>query len=206
MKNNITTIIFDLGGGLIDWNPEYVYRDVFQGDQDKVDWFLTNICVSEWNVRQDAGRTLQEGTDILVQQYPQYEDWIRIFYDRWEEMLAGPIPTTVDLLKKLKDDNKYRILALTNWSSETFPIAFDKFEFLKYFEGIVVSGDEKTAKPFPEIYEILIERYLLSPENCVFIDDNFDNIIAAKKLGIHGIHYKTPSQLTEELSKLNISF
>jgi len=109
-------------------------------------------------------------------------------------------------LNKLKDDNKYRLLALTNWSSETFPIALYKFEFLKYFEGIVVSGDEKTTKPSPKIYELLIERYRLSPENCVFIDDNFDNIMAAKEFGIYGIHYKSPAQLDRELLKLKISF
>ena len=205
MKINITTIIFDLGGVLIDWNPEYVYRDVFDRDQDKVDWFLNTICTPYWNVQQDAGRTLKEGTDVLVNQYPQYEEWIRIFYDRWEEMLAGPIPPTLDLLNKLKEEDKYRLLALTNWSSETFPIAMEKYEFLKLFEGIVVSGDEKTAKPFPKIYEIIIERYQLSPENCVFIDDNLDNVKAARKIGIYGVHYRTPLQLKEDLSKLKIS-
>lgn len=206
MNNKITTIIFDLGGVLIDWNPEYVYRDVFHGDQDKVDWFLKNICTSPWNVQQDAGRTLKEGTDILVDQYPQYENWIRIFYDRWEEMLGGPIQETVDLLSKLKSENKYRLLALTNWSGELFPVAMERYAYLKYFEGIVVSGDEKTAKPFPKIYEILIERYQLSPGSCVFIDDNFDNVVASKKIGIHGIHYKSTLQLEEELLSLGVSF
>lgn len=205
MKINITTIIFDLGGVLIDWNPEYVYRNAFDGDQDKVNWFLNNICTPAWNVQQDAGRTLKEGTDVLVNQYPQYEDWIRIYYDKWEEMLAGPIPSTLDLLNRLKEENRYRLLALTNWSSETFSIAMEKYEFLKLFEGIVVSGDEKTAKPFPKIYEIIIERYQLSPGNCVFIDDNLDNVMTARKIGIYGIHYKTPLQLTEDLRKLKIS-
>ena len=205
MKVDITTIVFDLGGVLVDWNPEYIYLDVFKGDQDKVDWFLNNICTSEWNEKQDAGRTLEEATDLLVNQYPQYEVWIRIYYDKWEKMLAGPIQETVDLLNKLKADNKYRLLALTNWSSETFPIALERFEFLKLFEGIVVSGDEKTRKPLPKIYEILLDRYELSPENCVFIDDNFDNIRAAKKFGIYGIHYNSPSQLKEELSRIKIS-
>jgi len=205
MMINITTIIFDLGGVLVDWNPEYVYRDVFDKDQDKVDWFLNNVCTSEWNVQQDAGRTLEEGTDILVKQYPQYEDWIRIYYDKWEEMLGGPIQETVNLLNKLKRDNKYRLLALTNWSGELFPIALERYEFLKYFEGIVVSGDEKTAKPFPKIYETIIERYQLSPENCVFIDDNFENVRAAGKLGIYGIHYNSPEQLKEELYRIKIS-
>lgn len=206
MKNGIDTIIFDLGGVLVDWNPEYVYRDVFNGDQDKVNWFLNNICTSDWNVQQDAGRPLQEATELLVKQYPVYEEWIRIYYDRWEDMIGGAVEETVDLLIKLKKDNKYRLIALTNWSAETFPIALKKFEFLTLFEGIVVSGDEKTIKPFPKIYKTLLDRYRLNPKNCVFIDDNFDNIKAAKKFGIHGIHYDTSSQLKEELLKMKISF
>lgn len=206
MKDGIDTIIFDLGGVLVDWNPEYVYRDVFNGDQDKVNWFLNNICTSDWNVQQDAGRSLQEGTELLVKQYPEYEKWIRIYYDRWEDMLGGAVLETEALLNKLKADNKYRLIALTNWSAETFQIALKRFGFLKLFEGIVVSGDEKTRKPYPEIYEILIDRYKLIPKNCVFIDDNIDNIKAAEKFGIHGIHYNTPSQLKEELLKMKISF
>lgn len=205
MKINITTIVFDLGGVLVDWSPEYVFQGVFNGDQVKVDWFLNNICTSEWNEKQDAGRTLQEATELLVSRYPQYESWIRIYYDKWEDMLAGPIQETVDLLKKLKTDNKYRLLALTNWSAETFPIALERFEFLKLFEGIVVSGDEKTRKPFPKIYEILLNRYQINPENCLFIDDNFDNITAARKFGIYGIHYNSSLQLKEELSRMKIS-
>ncbi len=204
MKESIDTIIFDLGGVLVDWNPEYVYHEVFEGDQNKVNWFLNNICTSDWNVQQDAGRSLQEATELLVKQYPEYEKWIRIYYDRWDEMLGGAVLETEALLNKLKADNKYRLIALTNWSAETFPIALKRFEFLKLFEGIVVSGDEKTRKPYPEIYEILIDRYKLIPKNCVFIDDNFDNVKASEKFGIHGIHYYSPSQLKEELSKIKI--
>lgn len=204
MKNNIDTIIFDLGGVLIDWNPEYVYLEVFNGDQKKVDWFLNTICTSDWNIEQDAGRTFYEATELLVKQYPEYENWIRIYYDRWEDMLGGTISETVAILDHLKRDNKHQLYALTNWSAEAFPVAYKRYDFFKHFEGIVVSGDEKTRKPFPKIYKILLERYALTPETCLFIDDNFDNIIAAKELGIHGIHYKSTDQLIKDLSKFNI--
>ena len=184
---------------MIDWNPEYVYRDVFNGDQEKVDWFLNNICTSEWNVKQDAGRTLSEATELLVDQYPEYETWIRIYYDRWEDMLGGVIQETVDLLKKLKSETNYRLIALTNWSAETFPVALRQFKFLIDFEGIVVSGNEKTIKPYSKIYEILINRYQLSPQNCVFIDDNLDNIKAAEKIGFKVIHFDSAKNLKKDL-------
>ena len=206
MKNQIDTIIFDLGGVLIDWNPEYVYREVFNGDQDKVDWFLNNICTSEWNVEQDAGRTFKEATNQLVDQYPQYEEWIRIFYDRWEDMLGGPIKETVKLLDQLKESNLYKLYALTNWSAESFHVALERFDFLKQFEGIIVSGEEKTRKPFSKIYEITLDRYQLIAGKSIFIDDNFENIQTAKKLGINAIHFKNTKQLENDLSNFGITF
>lgn len=204
MKKQINTIIFDLGGVLLDWNPEYVYRDVFDHDQKKIDWFLNDICNMEWNVQQDAGRTLQQGTDQLVLQHPEYEDWIRMFYDNWNVMLDDAIHETVDLLKHFKKENNYRLYSLTNWSHETFPIAWKRFEFLQLFEGILVSGIEKTRKPLPEIYELLLKRYQIDPKRSVFIDDNLENIEAAEKFGIHGIHYKSTQQLKVELLKLGV--
>jgi 2-haloacid dehalogenase len=204
--NKIDTIIFDLGGVLIDWNPEYVYREVFNGDQQKIDWFLNTICTHEWNVEQDAGRSIQKATELLVAQYPEYEEWIRIFYDRWEDMLGGTIPETVTLLNKLKQANNHRLYALTNWSAETFPVALQRYEFLLHFEGILVSGEEKTIKPFPKIYEILLERYQINPHMSVFIDDNLENVEVAKKFGIKGIHFKSTQQLREELTNLGVQF
>lgn len=204
MKYDINTIVFDLGGVLVDWNPEYVYREVFEGDQEKVDWFLNNICTSDWNVEQDAGRSLNDATEFLVNKHPEYEAWIRIYYDRWEDMLAGVVRETEEILNHLKKSNAYRLIALTNWSAETFPIALKRFAFLKQFEGIIVSGTEKTRKPFPEIYQTLIKRYHLTPENCVFIDDNLENVIAAEKLNINGIHFKSAEQLKKELINYNI--
>jgi len=204
MKNMIDTIIFDLGGVLIDWNPEHVYKEVFKGDQQKIDWFLNNICTSDWNVEQDAGRTLSEGTEILVNQFPEHEKLIRVFYDRWEDMIGGIITETEDILNYLKRENKYKLYSLTNWSHETFHIPFERYSFFKHFEGIVVSGDEKTRKPFQKIYEILLDRYDLNPKSCLFIDDNYDNIVTAEKMGINGIHYKDTDQLLHDLSQFGI--
>jgi len=140
----------------------------------------------------------------LVKQYPEYENWIRIYYDRWEDMLGGIIPETVALLDNLKRINTHQLYALTNWSAEAFPVALKRYDFFKHFEGIVVSGDEKTRKPFPKIYEILLKRYDLNPTNCLFIDDNYENIVAAEKMGINGIHYKNTERLLKDLSDYDI--
>ncbi|MDP5081595.1 MAG: HAD family phosphatase [Winogradskyella sp.] len=201
----INTIIFDLGGVLIDWNPEYVYLDVFKGDREKMDWFFEHICTSDWNENQDAGYPLQKATEERVALFPEHEDLIRLFYGRWEDMLGEAIDGTVTILKSLVENPKYKVVALTNWSHETFPIALERFEFLHWFEGIIVSGTEKTRKPFNEIYELTLSRFEITAENSIFIDDNLRNIKAAEALGINGIHFESPNDLVEQLKSFAIA-
>jgi 2-haloacid dehalogenase len=196
----ITTIIFDLGSVLVDWNPNYLYRKLFTDEQEMQD-FLANITTPDWNEEQDAGRSLQEGTDLLIQQHPQHEVHIRAFYDRWDEMLGDPIQGTIDLFKQLKESGKYKIYALTNWSAETFPVAIERYDFMGWFDGIVVSGAEKIRKPAPEFYQLLLDRYNVDPQEALFIDDNLRNTLAAEKMGITSIHFTSPEQLKEELVK-----
>ena len=200
---NIDTIIFDLGGVLIDWNPDYLFKDVFSNEEDKK-YFFDNICTPDWNEEQDAGRSIVIGTNLLIQEYPEHETNIRMFYERWEEMLNGPIHETVDIFKTLKDSNKFKILALTNWSAELFPVALNKYDFLHWFDGRVVSGEEKTRKPYKEIYDIIISRYNLEPAKTLFIDDNLRNIIAANELGINTIHFINPNQCKTALIDMNL--
>ncbi|MFP4846871.1 HAD family hydrolase [Winogradskyella sp. PE311] len=201
----IDTIIFDLGGVLIDWNPEYVYLDVFNGDRQKMQWFFDNICTMDWNENQDAGYPLQKATEDRIALFPEYEELIRMYYSRWVEMLGEALEGTVQILKSLIDNPNYKVVALTNWSHETFPIALKRFHFLHWFEGILVSGEEKTRKPFPEVYELTLKRFNITAENSIFIDDNLRNIKAAEAFGINGIHFETPEALTEALKTYSIS-
>jgi 2-haloacid dehalogenase len=200
----IKNVIFDLGGVLIDWNPEYVYLEVFKGDREKMKWFFDKICTMDWNENQDAGYPLQQATEERVKLFPEYEEWIRIYYGRWEEMLGKQIDGTVTILKQLIDNPNYKVVALTNWSAETFPIALERFDFLHWFEGIVVSGTEKMRKPFNEIYELTLNRFNIEASQSLFIDDNARNIEAAKKMGINTIRFNNPTQLKSELKSLNI--
>jgi 2-haloacid dehalogenase len=200
----IDTIIFDLGGVLIDWNPEYVFLDVFNGNREKMKWFFDNICTSDWNENQDAGYPMAKATEELVLIFPEYETEIRMFYGRWVEMLGDAISGTVDILKYFIDSSDYKVVALTNWSAETFPIALERFEFLHWFEGIIVSGEENTRKPFDKIYNLTLERFNIKPENAIFIDDNLRNIEAANNLRINGIQFKSPKQLIQDLKTFNI--
>ena len=197
------TIIFDLGGVLVDWNPEYVYLNEFDGDRKKMNWFFDNICTSDWNEEQDGGKLIKIATKERIKLFPEHEKLIKMYYGRWEEMLKGEIIESVNILKKLKSKN-YKLIALTNWSFETFPVAIRRFEFLKLFDGIVVSGKIKMLKPFKDIYNYTINKYKLSPSECVFIDDRVSNVQGAINCGIKGIHFQSLKQLIIELKKLNI--
>lgn len=197
----IDTIIFDFGGVLVDWNPRYVYRDYF-ADDEKMEWFLENICTDPWNLEQDRGRSLKEATEFLVREFPEWETEIRMYYGQWNTMLRDAIHETVEILFELK--KKYKIYGLTNWSAETFPIALDRFEFFQVFDGILVSGKEKLIKPDEKIFERMMEKFDLKPENCLFIDDNLKNVEASRAFGIQTIHFKNPDELREELKKLEI--
>ncbi len=194
----ITTIIFDFGGVLVDWNPRHLYRREFEDDA-AMEAFLTHIGWEEWNLQQDKGRPLAEATELLQRQFPEYHAKIRLFYGRWDEMLKGEIPENVAVLQELKQKHKYKLYGLTNWSAETFPIALERFSFFKLFDGIVVSGEEKLIKPDEKIFRIILERYHLDPKSTLFIDDNRNNIEAAKAMGFSTIHVTEQTDLRQEL-------
>lgn len=198
----IKNIIFDLGGVLIDWNPKYVYRQIFESEKE-VDWFLENIATYDWNVEQDAGRTLEEATHILTEKHPKWHKEIAAYYGRWEEMLGGPIEENIRLLEQLVSMKEYRVLALTNWSYETWPIALERYGyFLDWFEDILVSGKEKMKKPEARIYNLMLSRNNLIAEESVFIDDSLKNVKGAESCRIHAVHYRTPENLKDELGAL----
>ncbi len=197
----LRNIIFDLGGVLIDWNPKYVFDELIP-DPEKRAFFFENVCTHAWNVQQDAGRSILEATESKIEEYPEFEELIRAYYDRWEDMLGGPIQDTVDYLKELIATKKYRIYALTNWSRETFPVALEKYDFLGLFEGIVVSGVEHMKKPDKEIYDLMLKRYSISGNETIFIDDNINNVEGARSAGIHSLHFETASKLRNDLEAL----
>lgn len=200
----ITTIIFDLGGVLIDWNPNYVFDEDYFETPEKRKYFFDNICTSDWNEEQDAGRSIVEATQELIGKFPDWEKPIRDFYGRWTEMLKAPIAETVEIFRALKASGKYKIYALTNWQAGLFDIALVRYDFLHWFDGRVVSGEEKTRKPFAVFYNRLLDRYHVSAGEAIFIDDNARNIKAAEELGIKSVHFLSPAQLKEELTKAGL--
>lgn len=198
----IDTVVFDLGGVLIDWNPRYLYRKLICCEAE-VERFLAEVCTAEWNHHLDAGRPFSVAIAELIEKHPQEESLIRAWGERWEEMLAGPIAGSVALLETMHDRG-LSLHALTNWSAETFPIARHRFPFLARFESIVVSGEEGVAKPETAIFDLLVSRAGIEPGRSIFIDDNSQNIIAAAARGFHTILFTGPDALCEQLVDLRL--
>ncbi|KUY20085.1 HAD family hydrolase [Elizabethkingia miricola] len=197
----IKNIIFDFGGVLMDWNPKYLYQNVFNSEEE-MDYFLDNIATLKWNAEQDRGRSFQEATEILQNQYPEFSKEIALYYSQWPVMLKGTIEENVNILRNLH--GRYQLYGLTNWSAESFPYAYKNYDFFSLFNGIVVSGEEKLIKPDERIYELLLNRYNLNASECLFIDDNYENIRTAQAMDFNTIHLAPETVLQEELQKFNI--
>jgi len=195
-------VIFDFGGVLIDWNPRYLYRKLIS-DEDSIEKFLTTVCTQEWNERQDAGRPWSEAVAELIERTPHQRSLIEAYWHRWPEMLGGPIDATVAIAAALKR-NGVPLYGLTNWSAETFPHARERFDFLDWFSGIVVSGEEGVIKPSPDIFRILLERFDLRASDAIFIDDNLRNVDAAAALGIDTHHYRSADALRNHLVNVGL--
>lgn len=184
----IKNVIFDYGNVLVDWNPAYLFLPVFGGDEEKCRFFTDNVCNREWFTRMDRGESMDVCVAELQATYPQYADAVAMFRDRWFEMCHGDIPGMVEIIQDLKDKG-VGVYGLTNWPADTFTEARRRFKTLVSIDNYVVSSSVKLAKPDSAIYRLLLSKYHLKPEECVFIDDRKDNVDAAKALGMSGIVY-----------------
>ena len=189
--------IFDVGGVLVDWDPRHLYRKIFSSEKE-MEYFLTEICPPAWNATLDAGRPFKEACDEKAKEFPQYAAQIDAYRTRWQEMIDGPVAGTAQIVRELKEKG-YALYALSNFSAETFPVTRERFDVFSLFDGIVLSGEEKINKPDLEIYCRLLNRYGLKAEDCLFIDDNLNNIRAAEKLGFQTIHFTSADTLRQVL-------
>ena len=197
-----STVVFDLGAVLIDWNPRYLFRLLID-DPDELERFLAEVTTAAWNHEQDRGRSWADGVAELAERHPDHAHLIRAYHERWSEMLGGPIEGTVDVLAELRDAG-VALYALTNWSAETFPVALERYAFMGWFRGVVVSGEVGAAKPEPAVYQALMERYGVVPAESVFVDDQPLNVEAARRLGFTAIQFTDAATLRSELVALGL--
>jgi 2-haloacid dehalogenase len=198
----LDTVVFDLGGVLADWDPRYLYRSLFD-DEDAMEVFLATVCTPEWNHAMDAGRDRGEAVAELVAAHPDHADLIRAWVDRWDEMLGGEVAGTGEVLAEL-DAGGIRLLALTNWSAETFPLARERYPSFARFDAIVVSGEHGLAKPDPALYQVLVEQHGVVPERSAYVDDRPENVAVAAGLGMAGVVFTDAGSLRAALVELGL--
>jgi len=196
------TVVFDVGNVLLRWDPRNLYRKVFN-DEQQMEWFLSTVCTSQWNIEQDRGRDWDEAVALLVKDYPDHEAAIRAFHDRWEETVSGVIEENVALLGRLREAG-VPTYCITNFSGPKFSLSQKRYPFLASFDGVIVSGEERLLKPQPEIYNLLLSRYGLRAEDCIFIDDSKANVEGARAVGMHAVHFVEPMDLAAELRRHGI--
>ena len=199
----VSAVVFDLGGVLIDWDPRHLYRSLFDGDETAMETFLATVCTPEWNRQQDTGRPWSEAVATLVADHPEHRELITAYRARWPETLGDAIDPTVEVLADVRAAG-VPVYALSNWSAETFPLARPRYPFLAWFDGIVISGEVRAAKPDRRIYETLLERFDLRPDTIVFVDDVAENVGAAESLGIRSILFTDARALRRELAGLGL--
>lgn len=202
-SNQITTIIFDFGGVLIEWDPRRVYRRYFPEDPMSMENFFKEVDFMGWNAHQDRGRPFREGVADLSAKYPHHAHLIQAYHDHWRDSIGAANWGTVGIMKQLKEKG-YPLYGLSNWSAETFPYAREKYSFLGLLDDMVISGHVGHVKPEPEIYHILLERIARPAQECLFIDDSLPNIHQANTMGFNTIHFTSPDLLNRELTQLGM--
>tara|TARA_Y100001970_G_C14236275_1_gene861984 strand:+ start:1829 stop:2419 length:591 start_codon:yes stop_codon:yes gene_type:complete len=189
--------LFDLGGVFFDWNPKYYYKTVFK-NVDEMNYFLNKVCNNEWNIKQDNGRLIVDAENELIEKFPNYTNEIKMYYSNHRKMLGSVYQDSIDLLLELKRKD-YLCYVLSNWSAETFIGMTEDYLFLKEFDGIIISGEEKMMKPNEEIYKLALKRFNLIAEDTLFIDDKIENIESAKKLNFNTLHLIDPKKIIKEV-------
>jgi len=191
--------LFDLGGVFFDWDPNHFFKNVFDDDEERK-YFLTAVCNDKWNFQQDAGRSIAEAESELIPKFPHYEKEIKMYYKNHRKMIRGIFEESIEVLRQLKDKN-YKCYVLSNWSAETFEGIPIDYPFMKLFDGLLISGEDKLIKPGQAIYELAKKRFNLDPEETVFIDDKLENIEAAQKMNFKTIHLINPKNIEMEIKK-----
>jgi 2-haloacid dehalogenase len=194
----VNAVVFDLGGVLVDWDPRYLYRKVLAGRDEEMEAFLADVCNQEWNVQQDAGRTIAEATAAALREHPEARELILVYFERWAEQLGGAHEDTVAILEEL-DARGVPLYSITNWAAETFHHARVRFPWLSRFRDIVVSGEIGIVKPDPRIFRHLMERNELRPAELFFTDDHEPNVVAAAELGMAAHLFRDAAGLRREL-------
>jgi 2-haloacid dehalogenase len=198
----IQAVVFDVGGVLLDWDPRHLYRKLM-ADETEMERFLAEVCSPAWHAPHDRGASTAESCAELASRHPELSELIWAWSKRSEEMIGGVDAGSVAVLREVRETGM-PCYALTNMEAETYPLRLERFPFLGWFDGTVVSGQEGVAKPEAAIFERLFDRFGLTPNSTLMIDDRKENLEAAGKLGMQTVQFGSSRQLREELGAFGV--
>lgn len=195
----IKNIVFDFGLVLVNYDFPQFLNKLFD-NQEELEKFANVVLSKHWNSLLDKeDKPFSEYMMDLKQLYPQYTEQFDAFDHRFQEIILGEVPGMYEILADLKQRG-YKLYGLTNWSSKVYD-TINSYEIFKLLEGQVISSEEHLLKPYPEIYQVLLDRFHLNPSETIFTDDREENIVGGQAVGIDGIVFQNAEQFSRELEK-----
>jgi 2-haloacid dehalogenase len=187
MPDSIDAVVFDVGRVIVEWDMRLLIRKLI-ADEAEVEHVYRHVVSPEWHFRHDAGEPLADLVSARITEFPQYEAVIRAYATRFTETIPGPVPGTIELIEALHA-REVPLYAITNFAAAFWPPFRAEWPVVERFRDVVVSGVERIAKPDPAIYGLAAQRFGHAPERMLFVDDNRDNVEAARALGWQAHHF-----------------
>jgi 2-haloacid dehalogenase len=193
----IEAVVFDVGRVLFQWDLRHLFAKLID-DPDELEWFVGNVVTLEWHFEHDAGRPLAEMVPERIAQFPEHKALIEAYATRFNESVPGPVPGSLELVEALHARG-VPLYAITNFGADLWPAFRAVQPVFERFRDVVVSGDEKLAKPDPAIFALAAKRFGHAPGAMLFIDDSEVNVASAVGCGWQGHHFTDAGRLAEDL-------
>jgi len=200
--NQINAFIFDLGKVIVDWDPSYLLSEI-TSDEKRLKFLVEVVLDLEWFREVDGGYPLSQAIEERTQMYPEYAIEMQTYVDRWPETIRGVSEDTLDIVRELRAAG-FPLYVLSNWASETWARVKDSFDFLEYFDDVIISGHVGMAKPDAAIFELARERFGIFPQSTLFIDDRPENVEMARLIGFQAGVFVSPDCLRRDLAALKV--
>ena len=195
----VEAVVFDVGNVLYRWDRRLPYVAHF-ADPAELDRFLATVIPLDWHAQHDAGRPAAEMVAERSALFPEHAGLIADWFARFNESIPGPVPGSLELVERLRADG-VPLYAITNFGADTWAGFRPTAPVFDAFRDVVVSGDEKLAKPDPAIFALAAKRFGHAPAAMLFVDDVPANVAAARACGWQAHHFCDAATLEAELDE-----
>lgn len=193
-------LVFDFGKVLVEYDFVDFFRRLIPDARRCMQ--LASIMTDDETLRRfdREEKPIEELVKDLISENPAFEDEIRLFAERYPEIITGEMPGMKELLVRLKGEG-FSLYGLSNWCSKVY-VTMGQYDIFQLMDGYVISSEEHLVKPEAGIYHRLYEKFGLKPEECIFADDKQENIEGARRTGMRGIVFENAAQYERELRRM----